>query len=111
MNVGRTPTELYDEMQPDYSASGMHSTLKNFKFIINIIIIYDIYLVYDHGAISIAICRSPNHGSPKFFDRVTEKIEKYKELNVSGRHLRVRYVKERGIEGINCSIYNLSDYG
>ena len=23
MNVGRTPTELYDEMQPDYSASGM----------------------------------------------------------------------------------------
>ena len=68
-------------------------------------------LVYDHGAISIAICRSPNHGSPKFFDRVTEKIEKYKELNVSGRHLRVRYVKERGIEGINCSIYNLSDYG
>ena len=25
MNVGRTPTELYDEMQPDYSASGMYS--------------------------------------------------------------------------------------
>ena len=24
MNVGRTPTELYDEMQPDYSASGMY---------------------------------------------------------------------------------------
>ena len=91
MNVGRTPTELYDEMQPDYSASGKShvSTLPK-KWI----------LVYDHGAISIAICRSPNHGSPKFFDRVTEKIEKYKELNVSGRHLRVRYVKERGIEGI-----------
>ena len=56
-------------------------------------------LVYDHGAISIAICRSNTQGSSKFFDRVTEKIEKHKELNVSGRHIRVRYVKERGIDG------------
>ena len=29
MNVGRTPTELYDEMQPDYSASGMYPLTRN----------------------------------------------------------------------------------
>ena len=82
----RTPSELYDEMQPDYNAS-----------------------VYDHGAISIAVCRSPSQGSAKFFDRVTDKIGKYRELNVSGRRLRVRYVRERGIEGEWLAASNWGD--
>jgi len=87
----RTPSELYDEMQPDYSASGIIHPVVLINSICTI--------VYDHGAISIAICRSNTQGSSKFFDRVTEKIEKHRELNVSGRHIRVRYVKERGIDG------------
>ena len=68
-----------------------------------------LFLVYDHGAISIAVCRSPSQGLAKFFDRVTEKIEKYRELNVSGRRLRVRYVRERGIEGEWLAASNWGD--
>lgn len=40
---------------------------------------------------------------------MTDKIGKYRELNVSGRRLRVRYVRERGIVGEWLAASNWGD--
>ena len=65
----RDRTFLSDEMQPDYKAS-----------------------VDDHGAIRIAICKVKGQNNSKLYERIRQKIEKHRELNVSGRKLRMKYV-------------------
>lgn len=63
-------------MQPDYKAS-----------------------VLDHGAIRVAICKARGQNCPKLYEKIREKVEKHKELNVSGRKLSIKYVWETGIAG------------
>ena len=69
-------TSVLCDMQPDYQAE-----------------------VHDHGTIRIALATPAGQENQRLNDRVQLKIEKHKELSISGRNLRMRFSWSKGYSG------------
>ncbi|CBY40100.1 unnamed protein product [Oikopleura dioica] len=55
--------------------------------------------VHDHGTIRIALATPSGQENQRLNDRVQLKIEKHKELSISGRNLRMRFSWSKGYSG------------